>query len=110
MTTTPAQHTPGPWAIHWTGRNVTSGKRPSIAAGDTPNVVAANGTDQHYIAQMWQNENGRGALEANARLIAAAPEMLALLRHFVKYGHTLNAKSAAMDEARALLARIEATP
>lgn len=58
-----AQHTPGPWRL-------------------------ANGvqirSDKDQIAKVWMMRNGEGV--ANARLIAAAPELLATLEETLEEG------------------------
>jgi hypothetical protein len=57
-------HTPGPW-------------RASIYGGwDTPRVWS----DQGAVAMLIHHESGPGEAEANALLIAAAPDLLAALR------------------------------
>ena len=58
-------HTPGPWTIRRVG-----------IAKDLPVITSA----EHDICEMRYNTNGRLRLESNARLIAAAPELLAALR------------------------------
>lgn len=61
-TETPAQHTPGPWHQHTDGSKIYASVR--SAKGQ---IVADCGSRSDQIAQ------------ANARLIAAAPELLAAL-------------------------------
>lgn len=71
-------YTPGPW-LHETGPDAPIGS-----------VVTAN--DAHPIAQAQSNSTVRGSdyagqnamREANAQLIAAAPELLEALQSFVK--------------------------
>jgi hypothetical protein len=46
-------------------------------------------------------------LEANARLIAAAPELVEALRSLLDEGHSYESEGMARDYARALLARID---
>jgi len=58
-------HTPGPWEIRRVG-----------IAKDLPVVTSA----EHDVCEMRYNTNGRLRLENNARLIAAAPELLAALK------------------------------
>ena len=64
MTQTMTQHTPGPWypTAHSSGRY---------------SVVCAHAYD---IATIDDRGNGAGVNAANARLIAAAPDLLAALR------------------------------
>ena len=63
-------HTPGPWEIRRVG-----------IAKDLPVVTSA----EHDVCEMRYNTNGRLRLENNARLIAAAPELLAALKGIVGY-------------------------
>ena len=65
-------HTPGPWEIRRVG-----------IAKDLPVVTSA----EHDVCEMRYNTNGRLRLENNARLIAAAPELLAALKAIM---HTLD--------------------
>jgi hypothetical protein len=58
-----AKHTPGPWKYH------TESHR---------NLVA--GPDRLFVADVWTNDRLDAERMANARLIAAAPELLAALR------------------------------
>ena len=59
-------HTPGPWEIRRVG-----------IAKDLPVVTSA----EHDVCEMRYNTNGRLRLENNARLIAAAPDLLAALKN-----------------------------
>ena len=56
-----AKHTPGPWHYH---------KCP----------CGMNGCHQYTISVQWS----KGFVEADARLIAAAPDLLAALRNYAK--------------------------
>lgn len=62
-----SKHTPGPWAIRL-GQSV-------VEIRTTAGLPIAQTTSGHY----WQNFGPEA--EANARLIAAAPDMLEALRH-----------------------------
>ena len=101
-------HTPGPW--HASTNFRTSGKAPGIDIG------AANGANValvHYDAAEYMDSD-RGEVRANARLIAAAPEMLALLERLIEVDANPTADSlditSVADEARVLLAKIEGKP
>ena len=59
-----ALHTPGPWVA----RDV---------LGQASNIVT---NDALYVAQVYGHKNKGGPMTANARLIAAAPDLLAALR------------------------------
>lgn len=58
-----SKHTPGPW----------------IATGTTVSEQASYGTGNRVVAECGQSTNGETDL-ANARLIAAAPELLEILK------------------------------
>lgn len=62
------KHTPGPW---FDGRSERF-----------PETYIRASNDQHVAVVAWNTENG----DANARLIAAAPELLALLQETLKPG------------------------
>lgn len=95
-------HTPGPWIVDETpGRLVGS----IVRAADTRRLVAE--------VRCAHRENGSkktdAARLANARLIAAAPEMVALLRDLLPYVESCSDDEPAAKDAariRALLARV----
>lgn len=115
------RHTPGPWHID------RDGKHPYIVAGDTqpawnrPVVcyLYRDVTPENSVtigAWLRSEENA----EANARLIAAAPALLAALRDCVQFleiawdrcegdflGIHHNAGTDALDNARRVIATIE---
>ena len=65
-----SKHTPGPWEIHRTSHlNIYIGH-----AHDHPNRTPG------YFAEVRRFTNDQQHIEANARLIAAAPEMLEALQ------------------------------
>lgn len=102
-------HTPGPWHVGQHG-------------GLTVSVDTADGRS---LTELWARSRASEHLdeaEANARLIAAAPELLDLLRHFcealnlsdVEHPDFRDSGADVMEhlwfkgsEARALLARID---
>ena len=90
------QHTPGPWVI--VGHQI---------EGPTKDQ---DGFDR-VVAYVHLRQPRNGSAEANARLIAAAPEMLAVLRRLVAVDANPAADSLDVtrvaDDARALLAKIE---
>jgi hypothetical protein len=105
-----AKHTPGPWEV-----------------GPLANREDGNGNDERVIetydggptiATAWPmaddfNRDDAPEREANARLIAAAPDLLDLVSRLVgevvtpEYGTDLVIDPAVIHEARALLAQIE---
>lgn len=65
-------HTPGTWTIEEYGDS------------DTPDLVIHNGSEIRICFMATPGSHGDPAkIEANARLIAAAPEMLAALRDYI---------------------------
>ena len=105
-------HTPGPWTYHRDEGTIT---RYTIAAV----CIGRDRTGQTVPFEAELIADTRGSNDeahANARLIAAAPEMLAALRAFVatvewhekNYGNFHEDMTDAKIEVRALLARIEA--
>ena len=91
MTTTPAQHTPGPWrAEGWDNLVVNS------RDGDT--IICEPGGSEYASKE---------ELQANARLIAAGPDMLAALKGLVNIAtHPAATKKDIMQiasEARAVI-------
>jgi hypothetical protein len=89
-------HTPGPWK-HRNG-NTYFDKMGTLMTADL--VVAP---DHTWLAAVWQNDSVR-TQEANARLIAAAPDLLAALMRLVDAGapgETLQARG----QARAAIAK-----
>lgn len=88
-------HTPGPWtAKPWTYEN---GKR----------TVCTIQTDTDAIAQvldLWCPDDRTAEKEANARLIAAAPDLLAALRAVIRVADRATDE---FDQARAALAKAE---
>ena len=84
-----SQHTPGPWEVDRSDEDVL------VITQDQKIAVAA----------LWlENVETLDKVMPDARLIAAAPEMLELLERYVKRGDDL---SAEYREARALLARLQ---
>src|SRR3990167_398391 len=103
-----SQHTPGPWTIDPSEQRDISGSRVFKVVTDDRN--AADGLIADVSAWWVDTQSAR----ANARLIAAAPEMLALIRKDAEnfdaaiHGRRLVYNDLELaKERRALLARIE---
>ena len=108
MTTT---HTPGPWHYQGVGSGYEITARTSLGAKFAG----------YHIATVIKDSPGfepvsRETTEANARLIAAAPELLAALEHAEHYlrlrltgleygGYEWNAAQSAHNAARAAIAK-----
>lgn len=67
------KHTPGPWVIG--GSLISNGRTPVVRVLHNGNGNPSNASDYHRDAPRWI-----GGADANAALIAAAPELLAALR------------------------------
>ena len=92
------QHTPGPWVV-------------SMAVNGRTSVypIVDNEVGSERVADVYcpLNIDG-GHIGANARLIAAAPEMLVMMLRLIDmYYQPTDCGTQALVEARALLARIE---
>lgn len=96
-----AKHTPGPWEM-------TRGYNPTIVADKTTLVTGIHAR-RDSIGGMQIGE-----IDANARLIAAAPELLAALEAFLRAPSlgssrqgsvTLEVQSFNLDAARAAIAK-----
>lgn len=93
--TAPAKHTPGPWTVH--------GRRAGLTIRDAKD---------RPVAEPWLTDISHDEREANARLIAAAPELLAALYTVLgsdmaqreedegRVSDTLNTLRAAIAKAR----------
>ncbi len=94
MTTT---HTPGPWQYTFEG-------------GTVAFIVEADGTTVAKLSTT-ENSTAHSALPSNARLIAAAPELLAALQEVTRclawhaQEHPVGMDCVAVAKARAAIAR-----
>ena len=88
------QHTPGPWHVRYPLR---SSERPRIVTGDKQELAT--------VAKVNGGTDGL-VYNCNARLIAAAPELLAALREMERCGVLDNGMIAGpAKQARAALAK-----
>lgn len=95
------KHTPGPWAV--------TGEMDRIHGGEV--ILPNNGSNTSPIAVVCDfNRYDRDAeRQANAQLIAAAPEMLELLAQLTAYLYATNNPAALPQDwhnARALLMKL----
>ena len=74
-----AKHTPGPWQARW---------QDPIDVDDCARIAIETAPDAGDIAGI--HHATRGEDEANARLIAAAPDMLAALQRIAEYPRQRN--------------------
>jgi hypothetical protein len=81
------QHTPGPWKVKAGSNAVLAGRKQICSHVNAASVLPVNIVEDHKIA------------EANARLIAAAPELLEALKKFaLKHRHTYGLDGAWDEE------------
>ena len=85
------KHTPGPWVCQ-TQANGSSIRHPVILSDDGAVATA-----------QWCDNTQK--TNANARLIAAAPELLEALQAFIKYADDVNDDSPELGRARAAIAK-----
>jgi hypothetical protein len=88
-----SKHTPGPWTVDW------SDDGPVIYTGDLL-IASISGSTEHIEVQGLDEQT----TEANASLIAAAPDMLAALERLL--GNVGRSEFAdAIGQARAAIAK-----
>lgn len=105
--------TPGPWVSGWNGGKTgpTCPSAEGVTCGDSKYLPVGYGTETVAIVVMQDvNTASRfGSLEANANLVAAAPDLVdALERAALVLGGEANTKRAliaALDAARTALAK-----
>lgn len=85
-----ARHTPAPWTID-----------PPTAQGDYP---ICEGPDGFLIATVWHDDSRRE--QADAKLISAAPELLAACKALLSYSDPAKAREIEA-RARAAIAKAE---
>ena len=99
-TTDPVSHTPGPWLI-------VRDPRPDMEWNNSIAVAAAPHLE---ICSMFHHSEGwNDTDEANARLIAAAPDLLAALK-FVRRLWAKDDKCAEIDVIDSAIAKAEGRP
>jgi hypothetical protein len=96
-------HTPGPWRVEIEGTE--SAKWPHIVNFDDYEVAQVSDD----VTEGDESAPNRAQAEANARLIAAAPEMYELLKEIDRCGYLgiHDDPEDAVDPARELIKRIE---
>lgn len=91
-------HTPGPWVVADGNKihdRATRYDESGVRVGGTPNRIAT----VHSVPSVTNFvQDGDGAIAANARLIAAAPDMLVALKKYA--WDALSECSACMNQSR----------
>jgi hypothetical protein len=92
-------HTPGPWTVDYTDDNL------RIYAGDLL-IAEVNGSTEHIEVRSLDQET----TEANAWLIATAPDLLAALERITARVETLNlfterGQAKVVEQARAAISK-----
>ena len=88
------KHTPGPWHVEWA----------MAQGGDAHHVCDRRSmAELSVIATVHFHDDTDGETEANARLIAASPEMLEALLLFVEY----ESASESSDDVAMMIAYAE---
>ncbi len=97
-----AKHTPGPWKVSTTYKDFAAGRAAIVPWSDQGRTLAEVRPIKCYPAS---------EVAANARLIAAAPDLLAACKRMVRasenHGSRKQMMNAAMIELRAAIARAE---
>ena len=105
-----SKHTPGPWFVNWAG----SGKNGQFVYDECYVYAPSSGVEDVAVAADIADPLTGKPSEANARLISAAPELLAELEKMVKaflvYApKTDGAEYNCVNTARAAIAKAEGT-
>lgn len=106
------KHTPGPWL-----RTITGPPGSPVIITGTGGRIGAT-TQAGEIARVQSIPEAWGDSEANARLIAAAPDLLEILTLAVRYLDSPEVRAlpfarpaeSVADQARAAIAKTEGTP
>lgn len=99
------KHTPGPWQVNGSWLNIETGNRHTAVESVLPGGFGMVASLEHSFT--------RESEEANARLIAAAPELLEALKELVNDGECYCADNVASKEtcrhckARAAIAKAQ---
>jgi hypothetical protein len=95
-----SKHTPGPWTVDW------SDDGPLIYTGDLL-IASVSGSTEHIEVPGLDEQT----TEANASLMAAAPDLLAALERVLEHGEPLNLyherseDAEVVNQARAAIAK-----
>lgn len=86
-------HTPGPWLIDW----------------ETETIHASYDEGSGHIAEMRAGKLTWHDRHANARLIAAAPDLLAALEYALAYPAALKSNAGFIEEVKVAIAKAKGT-
>ena len=93
-------HTPGPWRVIIDDDGNPLSGRPSVQASDELDCAIVHWDG--FVQEYWRSARGDKEIQANARLIAAAPDLLEALEGVVRVADRDTPEFAA---ARAAIAR-----
>ena len=79
-----AKHTPGPWHVVIDDDGNPLSGRPSVSASNDMDCTIVHWDG--FVQKYWRSARGDNEIHANARLIAAAPDLLALLQETLTPG------------------------
>lgn len=105
-----AKHTPAPWA--WTIHDVSTA---SLGVGDAPgmgtplvlSISPCRSCIDHALPKEWEWGRCTTPSEADARLIAAAPELLAALKEALYAVTEIDNAHKSLRQIRAAIAKAE---
>lgn len=89
------KHTPGPWVIR---------PRNNPHEWDVVKFDTSAGDDPWFIAAVFDGAEGRLSAD-NARLIAAAPDLLEVVSDWLDVGNSMSGRRIIRERARAAIAK-----
>ncbi len=93
-----SKHTPGPWGLHYSAGH---GVEADIVGADDQKFKVGRLASVATIPETW------GDSKANARLIAAAPELLKALKYAIRLYGATEMSNPDLEPLRAAVAKAE---
>lgn len=97
------KHTPGPWLARRMYRGFSEKYTPYVSAGDTSKVLCFMN-----ISGAYGGFSGQEQAEADARLIAAAPELLEALEEITRQHRNVRAAEGYPTDSNSIIAAMAA--